>query len=204
MKRVYELDCWPEAIEMLKEGTTVAAVAKWIQVDNQEYTHVKRDSLERQIYRWMEDAPELTSALPQRIITNRIEKLDIGLDALREMEKLLVMQLKRVEMGFEMEKQVGLLMPDATGVEQERAFHELREYIETLQALGLKPKAPEKLLIGGAFANFHQAAPDDETLAKLANLSPDILEDLMRIEQRMNENVVDATDVREIATSDDE
>jgi len=99
------------------------------------------------------------------------------------MEKLLRMQLERVEMGRNLEKQIGLLLRDV-GAAQAQAFSQLQAYIATMQSLGLTPKTPEKVMIGGMSAQIGVSTEDP--LAIFAHLDADDIALLLRLEHKIS------------------
>jgi len=134
---------------MLLDGLPLKNVARFLR-EHGDYLDVSEESVIRTLSRWRKAVkPGLLLTPGQaRVIQDKVEELQIGLDALAEVENLLLLQIQRVADGRELEKKFGVLLP-ILGMEVERALRALDRYIERLQSLGLQPKVPERLLVGG-------------------------------------------------------
>lgn len=107
------MKCFKEMHERIITGWTVAEVAKFVQDVKGELTNLTRDQLMDKLKLYRQSLPPgtmIARRMPQ-IMEKAAEKLQGGLDELKELEKLYRLQITRIELDHQKEKQIGKLFP---------------------------------------------------------------------------------------------
>jgi hypothetical protein len=131
--RLRGLKCFQEVHQRLLEGWAPSKVAEFIQEECKEYTDVGRPSLESQLKEYRASLPpgDIVKERLPRFHAQQAEKVEEGFDELAEMEKLYKMQMKRIELDFKTEQNIGKLMPSMT--QEMRAAREILSDIAQLK-----------------------------------------------------------------------
>ena len=162
------LACWELAEKMLADGYTPSEVADFIR-GRGEKLEVRRDSLQRQLYRYREKV--LKEEAPTSLIAQMVSKSDLEIDDMELITQLVVIQKKRVEKELEIEKMMPVPMASTTKAIV-TLFDLIERRVKLLQDSGLKPRVPTRHehLLG---------VVGDATLSKMfAGLPPDEREGL--------------------------
>jgi hypothetical protein len=111
-KTLRGLKCFKEIHKMLvDEGRTTTVVASFIHTQG-ELTHVSTDSLEAMLRSYRLSIPPMARALPiNPSIEHAVKKAEEGLDELLELQRLYRMQMDRIEIDFQTEKNIKKLLP---------------------------------------------------------------------------------------------
>ena len=126
------MKCFKEVHQKLIEGWALTAVAKWIQEDRNESVDIGRDSLVTMLQRYRDSIPpgQLAQKIPE-VIHAAVEKLEEGLDELKELEDLYRIQKARIAIDFGHEKKLNKLM--ATTGQEVRVAREILTSIADLK-----------------------------------------------------------------------
>ena len=157
------LVCWEHAEKMLADGYTPSEVADFIR-GRGEKLDVRRDSLQRQLYRYRERV--LKEEAPTSLIAQMVSKKDLEIDDIELLTQLVVIQRQRVEKELEIEKMMPMPMASTTK-SIVTLFDLVERRVKVMQDSGLKPRVPTRHehLLGVA---------GDATLSKMfATLPPD-------------------------------
>lgn len=109
--------CFKDVQQRMFEGWPLSQVAKFIQIDRKEYTDVTSASLVSVLQEYRATIPpgkliSQTTLLP--IYNKAADAVDAGLDEIKELEKLYVIQLERIELDRALEKKLGKLLTTMT------------------------------------------------------------------------------------------
>ena len=139
--RLKQLRCFTELHERTANGWPISEIARWVQVDKGEYTDVTRGSLTTLLHDYRNALPRtaLLGKIPSVVVKAK-EEVEKGLDELKELERLYTMQLERIQIDFNTEKQIKKLMPTMTQ-EIREAKSLLETYTDLKVALGLNATA---------------------------------------------------------------
>lgn len=110
------MQCFEEAHQMLCEGYPIKEVARFIQEDKQEYTEVKRDSLQWTLdaYRATIPKAQLVAKRMPTVFNKAAEQVRKGLDEIEELERLYQLQMERISIDAKNEKNINKLLPTMT------------------------------------------------------------------------------------------
>jgi len=182
---------WPEAKEMILRGEGSTDVARFLR-SNGEYDDVALGSTVKAIERYRADI-EPVEVVPPRMVEKGLEKLDAGLDILDELESIIVMQRKRIANARSLEEKMGGILNPEIRFELTLLRDTVIQYVEVLQSLGLEPKVPEKLLIGGVTLT---GQVDQSTalgfMERLAGLPPGRKEEIVQMAMRAEQLALDS------------
>lgn len=140
--RLRGLKCFAEVHDRICRGFPIPDIAKWIQEDQKEYTEVGRASVIRAIYRYKDTIPPgqvVPHAVAQKTFKKAQARVARGINELDELDKLIQLQLERIEIDTQTERDIGKLLP-TTGQEVRLAGDLLRAHAKLRQELGLMPK----------------------------------------------------------------
>jgi hypothetical protein len=137
-KRLKSLRCFPEVHKRILEGWPSTQVARFIQDDQQEGGDLTRGALIAMVNDYRQSIPraELISTRLSPVFNKAAEEVRHGLDELEELEHLYRLQMERIGIDFNIEKNVGKLMSSMTN-EVKAAKDILATYAELKMDLGL-------------------------------------------------------------------
>lgn len=177
LKRLY---CFKEMDDKVKAGVAIEEVARWLQEDCFAQTEIKRDSLVRKLYRYKQSLPPADLVRHEPLyIQKAIEKLRRGVSELDEMEKLYLLQLKRISIDAQTEERITKLF-SGTNSEIRLAADLLVRMMNLKQELGIVQKVPDQVTFSGAvgIAPLVDEETDEQTKAKLGLLAGKLLDTL--------------------------
>ena len=155
---------WTEACARLKEGASTYAVAEYMQRMG-DYVNAKPESLARQLHRYREEVLEVKKSVSQTYIDKQLENVNLVIDEIEEMTKLILIQKERIGKDLKLEGKLPKLM--ALRPEISFLFDMLEKRIRLLSDLGYAPKAPEKLMImHGSLDTLLEGLPAEERLRR--------------------------------------
>jgi hypothetical protein len=122
-------------------GWPVSAVASFIQKDRREYLDVSIEYLKDIVHSYRDSLPpgEVVSRRIPQFFMKAMDKVEEGLDELKELENLYRLQLGRIEIDLAIEKKIRKLVPTMT-----QEIREARNILESIAQLkmdlGLKDR----------------------------------------------------------------
>lgn len=194
--KLFGLRCWDMAVTKIKAGIAIEEVARWIQDDMMEYRDSKRESLTRALYRFKSelDPEEIVTSKPT-YVDEAVEKMRRGINELDELEKLYLLQLKRISIDASTEDKINKLFK-TTNTEIGLAKDLLVKRMELKQKMGLVDTIATEVNVNQTSANFHMhTAPvagaatiegehalglDEERRTKLGLVAQKLLTGLMK------------------------
>lgn len=115
--KLKSLKCFNEVHQRILDGWPLSKVATYVQQERQEYTDVTNGSL-------IAVLQEYRAALPPTVLLSKtpllptfgkaMDQLEEGLDELAELERLYKIQMERIQIDFEKEKQIKKLLTSMT------------------------------------------------------------------------------------------
>lgn len=113
---VRNLKCFKELHKKLvEEGVSGRIVAAWVQDERNEMTHMTPASLVNLLTEYRMSIPATKRAGPLNIVFEKsVAEVKAGLDELDEMHRLYKMQMERVGIDFQTEKNIKKLLPSMT------------------------------------------------------------------------------------------
>jgi len=144
--KLYTLRCWEMAETKIKAGIALEEVTRWIQDDMFEYMEVKKESLTRTLYRFKSALinlypDEVVQSVPNEV-EKQIENMKRGVNELDELEKLYLLQLKRIGMDVATETKINKLFK-TTALEIRVAQDLLAKRMEIKMKMGIVPTVSE-------------------------------------------------------------
>jgi hypothetical protein len=194
-KDLKAMPCFDEFDKKVKAGIALEEVGRWLQEDMFQQMDIKRDSLVRKLYRYKSSLPpaEIVKE-PPIYVQKAIEKMTRGVNEIEELEKLYLLQLKRISIDAETEAKINKLF-SSTGGEIKIAADLLNSMMEKKMELGILSKAPEQLEVTGNFgvSNLLSEDTDEQTKAKIGLLAGKMLQVMSKFmdEQEKNEQEED-------------
>lgn len=137
-KRLKSLRCFPELHKRVLEGWPSTQVSRYVQDDQQEGGDLTRGALIALVNDYRQSLPrsELIAQRMPQVFNKAAEEVRQGLNELEELEKLYRVQMERIGIDLNIEKNVGKLMPSMTQ-EIKQAKDILATYAELKMDLGL-------------------------------------------------------------------
>lgn len=134
-QKLRALKCYQEVYDRICAGWPLAQVARFIQEERKEYTTISRHGLEQQLVEFRKQMPpgDLVQKRFPEVYDEAKEKLKKQVDELEELEELYRIQMRRVEIDFNTEKNIGKLLPSMTG-----EIREARQILESLANLKME------------------------------------------------------------------
>lgn len=194
-KDLKAMPCFDEFDKKVKAGIALEEVGRWLQEDMFQQMDIKRESLVRKLYRYKASLPpaEIVKE-PPVYVQKAIEKMTRGVNEIEELEKLYLLQLKRISIDAETEAKINKLF-SSTGGEIKIAADLLNSMMEKKMELGILSKAPEQLEVTGNFGVSHLLSEDtdEQTKAKIGLLAGKMLQAMSKFmdEQEKNEQEED-------------
>jgi hypothetical protein len=140
--KLKHLKCWDDVDTKVRAGVPIENIARWIQDDKGEYTHVKYDSVVRALYRYKRSLPATALAIPEPLhIHRKIEHLKRGVNELDELERLYLLQITRISDFVATEEKMKFPIKGIVK-EIESAKGLLLEMVRIKQDLGLLDRLP--------------------------------------------------------------
>jgi len=137
--------------EAQKAGVAPEEVARWLQEDVLQFTDIQRDSLKRQLYRYKAALPahELLKATEEPLwIKTAIDKMRRGINELEELEKMYLLQQRRINIDAQTEDKINKLFK-GTNKEIELATTLLEKMIKLKIELGILDSQPSRIQFDG-------------------------------------------------------
>lgn len=194
-KDLKAMPCFDEFDKKVKAGIALEEVGRWLQEDMFQQMDIKRDSLVRKLYRYKSSLPpaEIVKE-PPIYVQKAIEKMTRGVNEIEELEKLYLLQLRRISIDADTESKINKLF-SSTGGEIKIAADLLNSMMEKKMELGILSKAPEQLEVTGNFgvSNLLSEDTDEQTKAKIGLLAGKMLQVMSKFmdEQKKNEQEED-------------
>lgn len=172
-KRIDRSGLGPEVVRKMREGETPLAIAQWLQEDLMEFTEANRGELELAIKEHIKDTVPLEERLilfgqDRGAIARTVAKQKEATSAFERMEKLLHLQMGRLELLHNLEDASGITMGNG-GNEVEIARRMIMNLHEIEQDVGSTRRSspqggitPEmKMKLGKALKKLIDDADDD-------------------------------------------
>lgn len=190
-KDLKAMPCFDEFDKKVKAGIALEEVGRWLQEDMFQQMDIKRDSLVRKLYRYKASLPPADIVKePPIYVQKAIEKMTRGVNEIEELEKLYLLQLRRISIDADTESKINKLF-SSTGGEIKIAADLLNSMMEKKMELGILSKAPEQLEVTGNFgvSNLLSEDTDEQTKAKIGLLAGKMLQVMSKFmdEQKKNE-----------------
>ena len=192
-KDLKAMPCFDEFDKKVKAGIALEEIGRWLQEDMFQQTDIKRESLVRKLYRYKASLPpaEIVKE-PPIYIQKAIEKMARGVNEIEELEKLYLLQLKRISIDAETEAKINKLF-SSTGGEIKIAADLLNSMMQKKMELGIMSKAPEQLEVTGSFgvSNLLSEDTDEQTKAKIGLLAGKMLQVMSKSMDKQEKNEQD-------------
>jgi hypothetical protein len=110
------LKCFPELHKrLIDQGQSLRATAKWLREEQGVLTEMSNEALVKALQDYRASVPAAQRAKPMNVVVERAaEEISKGMDELKEMERLYEMQMARIEIDFQTEKNIKKLLPTMT------------------------------------------------------------------------------------------
>lgn len=198
-KDLKAMPCFDEFDKKVKAGIALEEVGRWLQEDMFQQMDIKRDSLVRKLYRYKASLPpaEIVKE-PPIYVQKAIEKMTRGVNEIEELEKLYLLQLRRISIDADTESKINKLF-SSTGGEIKIAADLLNSMMEKKMELGILSKAPEQLEVTGNFgvSNLLSEDTDEQTKAKIGLLAGKMLQVMSKFMDEQKKNEQDEEDDEE-------
>lgn len=198
-KDLKAMPCFDEFDKKVKAGIALEEVGRWLQEDMFQQMDIKRDSLVRKLYRYKSSLPpaEIVKE-PPIYVQKAIEKMTRGVNEIEELEKLYLLQLRRISIDADTESKINKLF-SSTGGEIKIAADLLNSMMEKKMELGILSKAPEQLEVTGNFgvSNLLSEDTDEQTKAKIGLLAGKMLQVMSKFMDEQKKNEQDEEDDEE-------
>lgn len=139
--RIRKLQCFEEVYDRILEGWPMSEVARFVQDVKKEATDLTRGGLMQALHEFRQTIPaaELTKRRISPVFVDAVKEVEEGLDELKEIEKLYKLQMRRIEIDVQNEKNIKKLLP-TTGQEVRIAKEILSTYADLKMDLGLSKR----------------------------------------------------------------
>ena len=177
-KDLQAMPCFVEFDKKVKAGIALEEVGRWLQEDMFQQVGIKRESLVRKLYRYKSSLPPVDIVKEPPVYVQRaIEKMSRGVKEIDELEKLYLLQLRRISIDAETESKINKLF-SSTGPEIRIAADLLNSMMQKKMELGLVKRAAEQVEVSGNFgvAGILTDDTDEPTKAKLGLLAGKMLQ----------------------------
>jgi hypothetical protein len=203
-RRIKNLDQFPEINAKIKAGVSIEEVSRWIQEDIFQLTDIQRNSLVRQLYRYRTTIPpkEFLKNEQPLFVTKAIEKMSRGINEIDELEKLYLLQLRRISKDAATEDKINKLFK-GTSKEIELATELLEKMVKLKLELGILDRQPDRLQVGGLVGHFPMPLPAqmegvdeksaDKTMTRMGLIASKLFKAIENVSVDDDpENVIDA------------
>ena len=198
-KDLKAMPCFDEFDKKVKAGIALEEIGRWLQEDMFQQMDIKLESLVRKLYRYKSSLPpaEIVKE-PPVYVQKAIEKMARGVNEIEELEKLYLLQLKRISIDAETESKINKLF-SSTGGEIKIAADLLNSMLQKKMELGIMRKAPEQLEVTGSFgvSNLLSEDTDEQTKAKIGLLAGRLLQVISKAMDEQEKNEQDEEDDEE-------
>ncbi len=190
-KDLKAMPCFDEFDKKVKAGIALEEIGRWLQEDMFQQLDIKRESLVRKLYRYKASLPPAEIVRePPIYIQKAIEKMARGVNEIEELEKLYLLQLRRISIDAETEVKINKLF-SSTGGEIKIAADLLNSMMQKKMELGIMTKAPEQFEVTGnlSVSKLLSEDTDEQTKAKIGLLAGKMLQVISKAmdEQEKNE-----------------
>lgn len=144
-EKLRQMKCFRQVHERICQGWPITEVARWVQEDQEEYTHVTRNALVMALrsYRQAIPAAEKVGKRLPKDFAEAKQELEDTIDEVRELEELYRLQMDRIKIDYEKEQQISKLFPSMTSeIKEARAL--LESMIAAKQAVGVYSQTPQE------------------------------------------------------------
>lgn len=164
-KKLETMKCWPQVKHMLDNGIPLSEIVHYIQHTRKEYTNVKPNSLRVMINQWLGGLDNRKRLIDHRIPVRHINLINSNaerLDPIDAMNMLFAIQMDRVLMTYDKEKQKKTLNKD-NGQALKLAMDMLNS-LASMQNVG-----DPRIVMGKSMASPNASAEQriDSTLAQM-------------------------------------
>lgn len=113
---VRNLKCFPDVHrKLIEEGVPLRTIARYIQDERNEMTHLAESTVVNHLHNYRVSIPAAQRAGPLNVVFERAaEEVVEGLNELEEMQRLYKIQMQRIEIDFQTEKNIKKLLPSMT------------------------------------------------------------------------------------------
>lgn len=134
-QKLRSLTCYQDVYDRVCSGWPLAQVARYIQEDRNEYKSISRTGLEKQLIEFRKHIPpgDLVQKRFPEIYEQAKEKVEAGIDELKELEELYRIQMHRIGVDFSTEKSIKKLLPSMTS-----EIREARQLLESMANLKME------------------------------------------------------------------
>lgn len=139
------LKCWAIAEAKLREGVSPRMVAEYIHSQG-EMTDLKTESLRRRLYRYKNRIMLPKETVSTTYIDEMVRQMDLNLDDVDALTKVILVQQKRVAKDLELEERMPKLAPWLSK-EIQMLFDMIERRAKLMQTLGILPQAPNRTQI---------------------------------------------------------
>lgn len=113
---VRNLKCFPEVHKKLvEEGVPLRVIARYVQGERNEMTNLAESTVINHLHNYRNSIPAAQRAGPLNVVFEKAaDQVMEGLDELQEMQRLYKIQMQRIEIDFQTEKNIKKLLPSMT------------------------------------------------------------------------------------------
>lgn len=110
---IRNLKCFKELHKKLvEEGMPLKTAARWVQEERNELTSMSFETAVKALHEYRASIPAAQRAKPlNKMFQNAVDEVREGLDELQEMTRLYKVQMQRIEIDFQTEKNIRKLLP---------------------------------------------------------------------------------------------
>jgi hypothetical protein len=199
-KDLKAMPCFEEFDLKVRAGIVTEEIARWLQEDMFQQTEIQRDSLVRKIFRYKAALPPAMIAKdPPLYVQRAIEKMQRGVREIDELEKLYLLQLRRISIDAETETKINKLF-GGTNAEIRLASDLLKAMLDKKMELGILQKTPEQFEVSGGFgiAAITNEDVDEQTKAKMGLLAGKLLDRMAKSIEKEDETKKNGDEEEEI------
>jgi hypothetical protein len=196
-QKLMRMKCWLEVDRRVRAGYPLKDVARYIQEDREEYCGVKAMSLERELGRYRDSLPtgEVMSRNAPITFLKKAREFDEGQDELVYLDRLMTIQLERIEKIYIQEDKIGIWLPSRrmpAEIDEGRKLAYTRAQLK--MDLGLSKRDIGKLTLESELIEkarskwgdeMAQTVADPESRRKVIDIM-DYFKELKRVQQREN------------------
>lgn len=110
---IRNLKCFKELHKrLIEQGHPVKTTARWIQEERNELTDLPFETVAKFLYDYRESIPATQRAKPLNLAVEKaVEEVHEGIEELQELHRLYKVQMQRIEIDFQTEKNIKKLLP---------------------------------------------------------------------------------------------
>jgi hypothetical protein len=161
-KKLKALKCFDLVLARIRDGWVLTQLARYIQDERNEYTEISHEGLTALLGEFRKSLPpgELIKDRMPGVFLAAKEHVEEGIDELEKMQELYYIQMQRIGIDFETERNINKLLPSMTS--------EIREARNILEAIG---KMKTEL-------GVHPRLPQEHNINVTAEVDGQLVEDL--------------------------